>query len=174
MGDDSAAAAWPDAIFRCLKAWDVRQVGYVPDAGHKRLIESCIADPGIEATVLTTEEEGIGLLAGADLGGQRGVLLMQSSGTGNCINTFSLLGLCGFPFLTLITMRGEWGEVNAWQMPMGQATPDVLRRMGLLVLRADRPEEVAETLEAAAALAYAGGQRVAVLLGQRLIGAKKF
>lgn len=174
MADAGRGGTWPDEIYGILKSWDVRQVGYVPDAGHKRLIELCHSDPGMTSTVLTTEEEGIGLLAGADLGGRRGVLLMQSSGVGNCVNGFSLLSLCGFPFLTLITMRGEWGEVNAWQMPMGQATPKVLAEMGFMALRAERPGEVAESVESAAALAFEGGQRVAVLLSQRLIGAKKF
>lgn len=66
----------------------------------------------MQPTVLTTEEEGIGILAGAWLGGERGVLLMQSSGVGNCINTLSLSKVCGFPLLIIVTMRGEWGELN--------------------------------------------------------------
>src|SRR5215469_7746585 len=70
---------WPDQIFHKLREAEVRQVAYVPDAGHARLIELCRADSAMKATVLTTEEEGIGLLAGAWLGGERGVLLMQSS-----------------------------------------------------------------------------------------------
>src|SRR5262249_29418443 len=72
--------AWPDHLFAVLKAADIRQVGYVPDAGHARLIERCAADPSIRDVVLTTEEEGIALAAGAWLGGQRAALLMQSSG----------------------------------------------------------------------------------------------
>jgi hypothetical protein len=78
--------------------------------------------------VLTTEEEGIALAAGAWLGGQRAVLLMQSSGVGNCINMLSLPVNCRMPFLTLVTMRGEWGEFNPWQVPMGTATPACARR----------------------------------------------
>ena len=74
---------WPEAIHRELAAAKVRLVGYVPDAGHKRLIELCQADKSMRAVVLTTEEEGIGLAAGAWLGGERSVLLMQSSGVGN-------------------------------------------------------------------------------------------
>ncbi|MBB3065393.1 phosphonopyruvate decarboxylase [Limibacillus halophilus] len=174
MSDADRGINWPQEIYASFKAWDIRQVGYVPDAGHKQLIAACLDDPEITTSVLTTEEEGVGLLAGADLGGQRGALLMQSSGVGNCINTFSLLSLCGFPFLALVTMRGEWGEVNAWQMPMGQATPKVLGEMGFLVLRADQATEVAETLQSALALVFEGKQRVAVLLGQRLLGAKRF
>src|SRR5215216_3663463 len=108
---------WPDKIFETLKRIEVTQVGYVPDAGHTRLINRIIADPEIHAVVLTTEEEGVGLVAGATLGGQRSALLMQSSGVGNCINAFSLIRCCGFPCLLFVTMRGEFGEFNPWQVP---------------------------------------------------------
>ena len=107
-----AVANWPDRIFRTLQEMSIRQVVYVPDAGHSRLIDLCRGDSEIEATVLTTEEEGIGVLAGAWLGGERGVLLMQSSGVGNCINTLSLAKACGFPLVMIVTMRGQWGEAN--------------------------------------------------------------
>src|SRR5246500_5979046 len=103
---------WPAEIHRELTAAGVTVVGYVPDAGHKRLIELCQADKSMRAVVLTTEEEGIGLAAGAWLGGARSVLLMQSSGVGNCVNMLSLVKTLGFPFVTLVTMRGEWGEFN--------------------------------------------------------------
>jgi len=107
--------SWPEDIFEILQRFDVRQVPYVPDAGHSQLIERVLATPAMRAVPLTTEEEGIALLAGAWVGGQRGVMLMQSSGVGNCINMFSLTQIFRFPFLTLVTMRGEWGEFNPWQ-----------------------------------------------------------
>jgi sulfopyruvate decarboxylase alpha subunit len=163
---------WPHEIYRALKAADIRQVSYVPDAGHRSLIELAHADPAIETTVLTTEEEGIALAAGAWLGGQRAVLLMQSSGVGNCINMLSLIAACRFPLLTLVTMRGEWGEFNPWQVPMGQATPEALAIMGVQVHRVDSAEEAAPTVAAAAAMAFDGDQAVAVLLSQRLLGRK--
>src|SRR5207244_10042034 len=101
------AIDWPAAIHGALKSQRVRQVSYVPDAGHKRLIELCHADQGMAAVPLTTEEEGIGLAAGAWLGGERSALLMQSSGVGNCVNALTLASNCGFPLLMLVTMRGE-------------------------------------------------------------------
>ncbi|MGH7125787.1 MAG: phosphonopyruvate decarboxylase, partial [Stellaceae bacterium] len=76
--DPQASATWPDEIYRILAEQKVRQVAYVPDAGHTRLIERCRANSGMKAVMLTTEEEGIAMLAGAWLGGERGVLLMQS------------------------------------------------------------------------------------------------
>src|SRR5436305_10030469 len=100
------APDWPLEIHRELKSAGVRLVGYVPDAGHKRLIELCQADAAMRAVVLTTEEEGIGLAAGAWLGGEKSVLLMQSSGVGNVINVLGMVQECRFTRVTLITMRG--------------------------------------------------------------------
>src|SRR2546422_7906510 len=134
---------WPQEVHRALAKAQVRIVGYVPDAGHQRLIELCQRDRKMRAVVLTTEEEGIGLAAGAWLGGEKSVLLMQSSGVGNVINAAGLLKTCRIPLLLIVTMRGEAGEFNSWQVPMGQATPAVLEAMGVSVQRAARAEEVA-------------------------------
>ena len=168
------AHAWPDAIHRTLRAAGIRHVAYVPDAGHARLIELCLADSAMCATVLTTEEEGIALLAGAWLGGERGVLLMQSSGVGNCINMLSLATSCGFPLPMLVTMRGEWGEFNPWQIPMGQSAGKVLELAGVLVHTVSDAADVAPTVESALRLAFNGQRPTAVLLAQRMIGAKLF
>ena len=168
------ASAWPEDIFSVLQRVDVRQVPYVPDAGHSQLIERVLGAPSMRAVPLTTEEEGIALLAGAWAGGQRGVLLMQSSGVGNCINMLSLTQIFRFPFLTLVTMRGEWGEFNPWQVPMGSSTQAVLELSGIKVLRASHPDEVKDVVEAAVSQAYNACTPTAVLLSQRLIGTKVF
>ena len=169
-----AGGDWREAVFGQFKACGIRQMAYVPDAGHASLIKACHADDAIDCTVLTTEEEGVALLAGAELGGQRGVMLMQSSGVGNCVNMFSLLKSCGFPFVTLVTMRGEWAEFNPWQVPMGQATEETFKRSGFIVYRADTGEDAAAMTGSAIRLAYDSNCPVAVLLSQRLIGAKTF
>jgi sulfopyruvate decarboxylase alpha subunit len=173
-GPDSAAAPWQADVFQVLKAANVRQMSFVPDAGHARLIEMFQADPEVQSTVLSTEEEGVALAAGAWLGGERSVLLMQSSGVGNCINMLSLMETCRFPFLTLVTMRGEWAEFNPWQVPMSRATAPVFEAIGVKVMRVERSEHAAETVEAAAALAFEGEQRLAVLFSQRMLGRKKW
>ena len=128
-------ATWSDRIFSTLLSHDIRQVAYVPDAGHLHLIDRCISSEQIVSVPLTTEEEGVALLAGAWLGGDRGVLLMQSSGVGNCLNMFSLTRVCQLPLLMLVTMRGEQGEFNPWQIPLGRAAPAVLEEIGALVYR---------------------------------------
>ncbi len=173
-GPSAAAIDWPADIHRALKLHGVRQLSYVPDAGHKRLIELCHADRSLAVVPLTTEEEGIGLAAGAWLGGQRSALLMQSSGVGNCVNTLTLAANCGFPLLMLVTMRGEWGEFNPWQIPMGQAAQQVLASSGVRTLRLEEASEAGTTVAAAARLAFGGFAAVAVLISQRLIGFKSF
>jgi sulfopyruvate decarboxylase TPP-binding subunit len=169
-----AGPGWQDGIFDALKAARVRQVAYVPDAGHARLIRRAIDDPGIEDVVLTTEEEGVALACGAWLGGERAVLLMQSSGVGNCVNMFSLLEAAAFPFFSLVTMRGEHAEFNPWQGPMGKRTQAALELMGIHVLRAERAADVVETVRAGLDAAFEAGDRVAVLLAQRLVGRKRW
>jgi sulfopyruvate decarboxylase alpha subunit len=165
---------WPSDVYHVLKSANVRQMAYVPDAGHTTLINLFTADPEVISNVLTTEEEGVAIAAGAWLGGQRSVLLMQSSGVGNCINMLSLPAMGRFPLLMLVTMRGEWAEFNPWQVPMGRATQPALEAIGVRVMRAEDPVDLVETVGAAATLAYEADQQVAVLIGQRLLGKKKW
>lgn len=165
---------WREAVFAALKGARIRQVGYVPDAGHARLIELVRGDPEIRAVPLTSEEEGVALAAGAWLGGERAALLMQSSGVGNCVNMLSLTKNCRFPLVILVTMRGEWAEFNPWQVPMGVKTQAALELMDVLVYRVERAEDAAETVAAALDIAFDGDLAAAVLLSQRLIGAKRW
>ncbi|SDR56850.1 sulfopyruvate decarboxylase, alpha subunit [Rhizobiales bacterium GAS113] len=170
--DAAAAPSWPLSVYQVLKRADVRQMSFVPDAGHTRLIELFCADPEIASNVLTTEEEGVAIAAGAWLGGQRSVLLMQSSGVGNCINMLSLSTVSRFPLLMLVTMRGEWAEFNPWQVPMGRATEAALTAIGVRCLRAETPDELVEMVGSAATLAFEADQQMAVLISQRMLGKK--
>jgi len=165
---------WPRRIFAALGEAAIGQVGYVPDAGHAKLIDCCRAADGIHAVALTSEQEGVALACGAWLGGARAALLMQSSGVGNCINMLAMARECRFPLLMLVTMRGEWGEFNPWQVPMGRATATLLEHAGVLVERVDRAADAGPTVAAAAGLAFAAERQVAVLIGQRLVGAKSW
>jgi sulfopyruvate decarboxylase alpha subunit len=172
------APRWQDELYDALRRHGVTQFAYVPDAGHRVAIDRSLADAeagkGVHSVALTTEEEGVALCAGAHLGGARGVLLMQSSGLGNCVNFLSMIQGSHFPFLTVLSMRGDHGEGNPWQMSMGQATEPILKAMGIIPLRVDRPEDVVATIDAAANMVWKSNQPVAVLLTQKLIGAKAF
>lgn len=99
---------------------------------------------------------------------------MQSSGVGNCINMLSVPNICQTPLLMLVTMRGDFGEANPWQVPMGNATQTVLEAMGTTVKRADRQEEIVPIAEGCLQLAFRSARMVALLIGQRALGAKTF
>ena len=174
MPDDVNATGWQQSVFDALKAGGIEQIAYVPDAGHAVAIRAARADPDIRDIVLTSEEEGVALVCGAWLGGQRAALLMQSSGVGNCINMFSLLRNCRFPFLSIVTMRGEHAEFNPWQVPMGKGTQEALELMGITVLRVTEAEAAREVIGAAIDAAFLAGEQVAVLLSQSLIGRKQW
>jgi sulfopyruvate decarboxylase alpha subunit len=171
---DEPQQVWSRYIYEALKDARIGQVAYVPDAGHKDLIALCRADETLRTVSLTTEEEGVALVAGAWLGGVRGVLLMQSSGVGNCVNMLSLVEECRFPLLMIVTMRGQWGETNPWQMPMGQSAPAVLGASGVIVQHVEASRDLGPSVAAGAQLAFVSNRAVAVLIAQRLVGAKKF
>jgi len=165
---------WPGAVHALLRAARVRQVAVVPDAGLTRLLTLCESDRTMRVVRLTTEEEGVALLAGAWLGGEKGILLLQSSGTGNCVNMLALPMACRFPLLMLVTMRGEPGESNPAQLPMGSATGRVLEAIGVRVTRAERADDIPDVLSAALDRAYTTESPHAVLIAQRALGFKEF
>lgn len=168
------STSWQNQLYDALRRQGVTQFSYVPDAGHRVCIDRSIADQDVHSVALTTEEEGVALACGAHLGGAKSVLLMQSSGLGNCVNFMSMVQGGRFPFLTVLSMRGEFGEGNPWQISMGQATKPILAAMGFIAFDITKPEEVAPTVEAASNMVWKSGQAVAILLTQKLIGAKSF
>ena len=171
---NSLSKDWRNDIYNIFKELKISLVSHIPDAGHTPLIDLCEKDNEIDVVTLTTEEEGIGLSCGAWAGGKRSALLMQSSGVGNCINALALPTICRIPFLTIVSMRGEWGEFIPWQVPMGQGTPKVLEAMNVKLFRVDYENEVGLTVDAAAKFAFNTRRSSAVLLSQKMIGAKQF
>lgn len=165
---------WSKPVHKLFQEHDIEQVAIVPDAGHADLIHLCEANKKMSVIRLTSEEQGVSLLGGAWLGGKKGVLLMQSSGVGNCINMLSLSTSCQFPLLILVTMRGDHAEFNPSQVPMGDATETVLAAMGVLVRRADTHEDVVQEVSGALRMTYNTFRPMAVLIGQKVIGAKDF
>ena len=165
---------WGNQLYDYLVDEGVTIFSYVPDAGHKVMMNPSMGDPRVRSVPLTNELEGVAMAAGAWLGGAKSVLLMQSSGVGNCINMFSLVANGRFPFVSFVSMRGTFGEQNPWQVPMGVATRPSLESIGVHCLEVDHPEEVVTTAEGALGMAFKSQCGVAVLLSQKLIGAKSF
>ena len=168
----SRATDWRAQTFDAFERAGVEIFCYLPDAGLDAFIHRANAGNARRAVVLSTEEEGVGICCGAWLGGKRAVLMVQSSGVGNCINTFSLVTNCRFPFFLLVSMRGEFGEGNPWQIPMGSTTKEMLELAGFQVFRATHPEDAVTMVTEGLKMAWRSDAPVAVLLSQRLIGAK--
>jgi sulfopyruvate decarboxylase alpha subunit len=166
--------SWQNNLFETLKNEGITIFSYVPDAGHKVLIDRALLDDTIAAIPLTSEQEGIGIAAGAYLGGSKAVLLMQSSGVGNCINQLSLIKHGQFPFLTIISMRGEFGEGNPWQYAMGEAVIPSLESIGVKCLKIYNQDDVSKTIQSALTMTFKAERSIAVLLSQKLLGSKKF
>ena len=165
---------WSKELFDLLVEAGVTLFTHVPDFGNSRLMELAETHNETRAVLLSSEQEGVAMAAGADLVGARAVLCMQSSGVGNCPNMLSLVKGGRFPMLMIVTMRGDYGEMNPWQYPMGQAVEPVLEAMGILIIRVERPDEFIEAARAAIAAAFSGGQGVALILSQKFLGAKVF
>lgn len=171
---DGGKEAWSKAIFDRLVEAGVTLFTYVPDAGNAAIVDMADAHNETRAVLLSSEQEGVALCAGADLVGRRGVLLMQSSGVGNCPNFLSLVTGGRFPMLMIVTMRGDYGEQNPWQYPMGQAVEPVLQAMGIVTIRVERADELDDAVSAAISAAFKAGQGVALILSQKFLGAKAF
>ena len=170
----SDAPSWTDDVFREIKKRKIKTVCTIPDGGLTRLLKAVGADPDMRLVTLSTEEEGMGFVTGQWLGGERSMIAMQSSGVGNCINALGYPAVMRAPCLMLVTMRGVWGEFNPWQVQMGMGTRPVLEQIGVKCFPVDKPVEAGETFAAAADLAFNGGFSCAVLISQRVIGAKGF
>lgn len=165
---------WSHDVFSEMKARDIHTVATIPDGGLTQLLNMVVADKDMRLVTLSTEEEGIGVATGQWLGGKRALIAMQSSGVGNCINALGIPVTMRAPCLMLVTMRGQWGEFNPWQVPMGQATRTVLEAVGVRCFPVENPAEIGETFAAAADIAFHGRLSAAVLVSQRVIGAKGF
>ena len=165
---------WSADVFAEMKARDIGTVATIPDGGLTQLLNMVVADKDMRLVTLSTEEEGIGVTTGQWLGGKRAMIAMQSSGVGNCINALGIPVTMRAPCLMLVTMRGQWGEFNPWQVPMGQATRTVLEAVGVRCFPVEKADEIAETFAAAADIAFNGRLSAAVLVSQRVIGAKGF
>jgi sulfopyruvate decarboxylase alpha subunit len=171
---NSENADWSKQLFDAFVEAGVTLFPYVPDAGNKRLIEYAQQHEGTHPILLTTEEEGVAICAGAHLVGGKAVACMQSSGVGNIPNFLSFAKGGRFPILLMVTMRGDYGEQNPWQYPMGQAVEPILSAMGILQFRVERPEDLMQATRAAISATFKGGHAAALILTQRFLGAKPF
>jgi sulfopyruvate decarboxylase TPP-binding subunit len=165
---------WVADTYGALKDAGVSLAAYVPDGGFKELIERCHGDSEMDTISLVNEAEGPCLLAGAWLGGTRGVLMIQSNGVGNCGNNFGLTKMGRFPLLAIVSQRGSWGEANSWMMYSGEIAEPILKLGGFHIMKVDDAADVADAVRAGADTAFKATQAVAVVLTQRVLPPKQF
>jgi sulfopyruvate decarboxylase alpha subunit len=168
-----ADPSWGKHVADVLRRNRIRLFTTVPDYIVSHVLEHLWADPECTVVTATREEEGLGILSGAWLGGQRGALLMQNSGLGNCVNTLGSLNVASqIPVVLVISHRGDLGEFNPAQVPIGQAAGRIL---DALDIRYAMPASIGE-LEAQAdgliKLAYTRRLPVAFVLPAELTGGK--
>ncbi len=164
---------WSSRLVEGLKANRIEFVAQVPDEVTGRVLALLEADPTVTVISVTREEEGVGVLAGAALGGKRGALILQGSGVGNAINALaSLCVACQIPLLLIISERGRLGEFNPVQVPLGRAIPRIFEALGIQSFWVNTIDEIAPVLDGAAGLAFASSLPVALLLPTTLTGGK--
>lgn len=135
---------WRDDIVAALKANNIALIVHVADTVLAPIIRKLEADPFFTVVTLSREEEGIGILTGAYMGGQRGALLLQSSGLGNTLNAFGTLALpYQIPFLVLMSPRGGFMEHNLVQLAWGKAVPKTIDALDMQLFEMTSPDEVA-------------------------------
>ena len=165
--------SWAQCIIDQLKAYHIRFLSYVPDAIGEQLLKIARQDEFFEILPLAREEEGVGVVAGQYVGGQRGALLMPTAGVGNALNALASLAIpYQIPVPLFIGFRGELGEFNAAQVPMGQALRPILDALRIPYFVLTDPKAVPLTVAGALKLAYAVKQPVAILISSQLAGWK--
>ncbi len=166
--------SWAKHVADVLRRNDIRTFATVPDSIVSRVLEHLRADPQCRVVTVTREEEGVGLLSGAWLAGRRGALLMQNSGLGNCVNALASLNVASqIPLVLVMSHRGDLGEFNPAQVPMGQATGPVLDALGIRWIRPTSVAELEAQADGLVTLGYTRSLPVALVLPSELTGGKK-
>jgi len=154
-----------EAIYNGLKDAGIDFIVSVPCVNLSKLLNMIDEDDEIIHIPVTREEEGIGICAGAYLGGKKTAILMQNSGLGNSINALkSLMELYEFPLLMIMSHRGTEGESICGQVPMGQSTPRILEAMDFKFFKPGTPEGAYEDIRESWELSLEDGKPVSVLL----------
>ncbi|MDW7731058.1 MAG: sulfopyruvate decarboxylase subunit alpha [Methanolobus sp.] len=153
------------AVYKGIKNAGIDFIVSVPCVNLKELIPMVDAGPGMIHVPVTREEEGVGICAGAFMGGKRPAMLMQNSGLGNSINALASLDiLYGIPLLMIMSHRGVEGEPIVAQVPMGQLTVPLLEILDIPYFIPDSGQEVADMIVTAMDTAFDNKRPVAILL----------
>ncbi len=161
---------WAAAAVGGLERAGVDHVVHLPDSSVAPVLE---AATGLESTLVSREEEAVGVLVGAWLGGRRGALVCQSSGLATAFNALGSLAVpARVPFVGLVSRRGDLGEFNVAQVPAGYGMPEMLDAVGVRNHVVDRPADVGRRTQMAAESAFSTRTPYVVLLDATVTGYK--
>lgn len=170
QSSNQARPAWAVAVCAGLAASGIEHVVYVPDNPLSHLLaELAERHPTVRRTLATREEEAVGIASGLYLGGVRAAVLMQSSGLGNSANAAaSLLVAYQIPVVFVMSVRGDVGEWNWAQVPLGRALRPMLDALGIEHLSVDDARHAELLTRAACDTAFNVRMPTALLLPRRL------
>jgi sulfopyruvate decarboxylase alpha subunit len=164
---------WPKHVAAILKRNDISLYTTVPDSIIGQVLDHLTQDEDLSVVTACREEEGLGILSGAYLAGKRGALLMQNSGLGNCVNTLASLNVAAqIPVVMVISHRGDLGEFNPAQVPMGQAAERILDSLDIRHASPKTVDELEVVGDGLIKLAYTRSLPVAFILPPELTGGK--
>jgi sulfopyruvate decarboxylase alpha subunit len=164
---------WSQQIVALLKTYNIQFLSYVPDAIGEQILKLARHDDYFDILPLAREEEGIGVVTGQYIGGARGAVLMPTSGVGNAINALASLAIpYQIPLPLFIGLRGDLGEFNPSQVPMGQALRPIFEALNIPAYVLTQPSEVTTVVDGALKLAFALEQPVAIMISTQLAGWK--
>jgi sulfopyruvate decarboxylase alpha subunit len=168
-----AESDWSQHVADALRRNGIRLFATVPDYIVSQVLEHLWADEECNVITTTREEEGLGLLSGAYLGGKRGALLMQNSGLGNCVNTLGSLNVASqIPVVMVISHRGDLGEFNPAQIPVGQAAGRILEALDVRYVSPSTVDEFEAQADGLIKFSYTRSTPVAFVLPPELTGGK--
>lgn len=164
---------WRADIVAALKANNISLIVHVADRVLAPIIVSLEADPFFHVVTLSREEEGIGVLTGAYMGGKRGAILLQSSGLGNTLNALGSLALpYQIPFVILLSPRGHFMEHNLVQLAWGKAVPRTMEALDMQVFDMTRPADVPFMMDKGIKHAFVTRRPVVLSINTQLSGGK--
>ncbi len=167
--------AWHEIILQTLKRNDIRLVPYVPDRVLTRLIKEIEADPFFTAFATAREEEAVGIVSGAWMGGLRGAVLMQTSGFATLANVLASLAIpYQIPLIMFISERGTLGEFNYGQSLVCRTMRPVLDSLAVEHHTATRLDELEFIVDRSIKQAITTQAPVALILSPLLTGGKAF
>jgi sulfopyruvate decarboxylase alpha subunit len=156
---------WTAAMLEALRAAGVRNISYVADSLLGGVIAAAEASGQFRLIPVHREEEAVGVLCGLYVGGERGAMLLQSSGLGNCLNALGALAIASsIPVPLVIGMRGELDEWNPAQLPMGRAVVGCLEALHIASVSILEPHLAGPVTAAALTTCFASGQPFGILL----------